>query len=133
MSFRLRTTTEVKEKLQKLHNSTGITPNYLSRLCIALSLLEDGEPEKIKGEPEGLEFNRPTLTGEYDVVYKALIKQYSYQNINEKEYFPDVFNAHLHRGVDLLYQLYEYTGNYERFLEHLLDISFKNLDTVKEN
>lgn len=133
MNFRLRTTLDAKAKLKKLHSSTGLTPNILSRIAIALSLLEDNEPEYIKPDPNGLEFNRPTLTGDHDIVYKSLIKQYSQSNISEREYFPDVFNAHLHRGVNLLYQMYKYTGNYNRFLDSLLEVCFESFESVEEN
>lgn len=128
INFRLRTNSEVGEKLKDLYSSTGLTPNILSRLAISLSLLDEEQPEYIKPDSEGLEFNRPTLTGEYDIVYKSLIKQHHNKDITEKEYFPELFNAHLHRGVNLLYQKYEYTGNYDRFLDSLLDICFQNIE-----
>ena len=127
MNFRLRTTLETKEKLQKLQSSTGLRPNILIRLSITLSLLEDDEPERVNPDTDGMEFNRPTLTGDYDIVYKSLIKQFSNRDVPEQEYFPELFNAHLHRGIDQLYRIYEYAGNYDRFLDSLLELCFESI------
>jgi len=129
ISFRLKTTEETAELLRTLHSSTGLTPNILSRLAIALSLNIQEIPNIIAGENNGIEFNRHTLTGEHDAVYKALIKQHYGKDLSEEEYFPDLFNAHLTRGIKLLYQEYQYAGNYEKLLDNLLGMS---LDNIKE-
>lgn len=130
MSFRLKTTNDTAEKLKFLHNATGITPNILSRIAVAFSLQIESQPEPVQGESNGIEFNRHTLTGEMDVIYKSLIKQHLGRSISERDYFPDLFNAHLTRGIQLVEQEYQYAGNYAKFLDNLLGIS---LDSIKEH
>lgn len=130
MNFRLKTTNATAERLRELHNSTGIKPNVLSRIAIAFSLRVSDQPEIVQGESKGIEFNRHTLTGDLDFLYKSLIKQHLGENISEKDYFPNLFNAHLTRGIELLEQEYQYAGNYDKFLDNLLGMS---IDSLEEN
>lgn len=128
MNFRLRTTTQTATILKSLHSSTGLTPNILSRISISLSLLDPTQPEPVTPESSGIEFNRNTLTGEFDYVYKALIKQHAGKDVPEEEYFPGLFNAHLERGVKLLEIEYKHAGNYQKLLNILIKISEDNLE-----
>ena|SRR5690625_4271446 len=130
INFRLKTTNVTAEGLRELHNSTGVTPNVLSRIAIALSLRVSSQPEFVQGESKGIEFNRHTLTGDLDILYKSIIKQHLGEDISEKEYFPNLFNSHLTRGVELLQEEYQYAGNYNRFLNNLLGMA---LDNFEEN
>ncbi|NMA91050.1 MAG: DNA sulfur modification protein DndE [Amphibacillus sp.] len=127
MNFRLKTTERVADVLKDLHSATGLTPNILARLSISLSLLDPELPDEVQSESNGLEFNRNTLTGEHDYYYKALIRQHAGRQIPEDEYFPNLFNAHLARGVQLLESEYKHAGNYNKFLANLLKMSEDNL------
>jgi|SRR5699024_2343946 len=131
MNFRLKTTNEAATRLKNLQNSTGLTPNVLVRIGISLSLLNPSLPAEVKSESDGLEFNRNTLTGEYDYVYKALIRQHANENITESEYFPGVFNAHLERGVWLLFQEYKLAGNYDKLMNNLIKLGDLNIGVKK--
>ncbi len=127
MNFRLKTTHATATLLKNLQNATGLTPNILARLGISLSLLDPRPPEPVKPDSNGLEFNRNTLTGEMDFVYKALIRQHANRAVPEDEYFPGLFNAHLERGIKLLDSEYKHAGNYNKLLNHLIKISEENL------
>ncbi|MFC0015085.1 MULTISPECIES: DNA sulfur modification protein DndE [Allobacillus] len=122
MNFRLRTSSETGEKLKSLQASTKLTPNILSRLAVSLSLKIEEEPQNEINDTSGLEFNRNTLTGEYDYVYKALVTQHMKKEISDEEFFPDLFNAHLERGISLLENEYRHAGNADRFVSNLLKI-----------
>jgi|SRR5699024_494221 len=123
MNFRLKTTSHTAVSLKKLQNSTGLTPNLLSRIAISLSLIDPEQPEEVQSDSNGLEFNRNTLTGEHDYFYKSLIRQHAKREIPEQEYFPYVFNAHLDRGVKILEQEYKHAGNYDKLLNNLMKLS----------
>jgi len=122
MQFRLRTSKATADRLKTLQNSTGLTPNILCRISVSLSLRESNKISitEIKDQG-GLEFNRNTLTGTYDYVFKALITQYEGREISDEEYFPNLFLAHLERGVKLLENEYLYAGNYEKLIFNLLE------------
>ncbi|MFC2947973.1 DndE family protein [Virgibacillus sediminis] len=127
MNFRLKTTANTGEFLKNLQNSTGLTPNLLARIAISLSVIITDEPEEVSSDSQGLEFNRNTLTGDRDYFYKALIRQHALRDVSEEEYFPNLFNAHLTRGVKLLNEEYKHAGNYDKLLKNLLKLSEENL------
>lgn len=119
MNFRLKTSKETGEKLVALQATTGLTWNILSRLAVSLSLNDPTIPELVENK-SGVEIHRNAMTGENDYVYKALIRQHAQRNVPDEEYFPDLFNAHLERGISLLDNEYKHAGNYEKFLQNLI-------------
>ncbi|ARF14004.1 DNA sulfur modification protein DndE [Sporosarcina ureae] len=121
MNFRLKTSSSTGEKILALQTNTGLTWNILARIAIALSLKDPSLPENVTNRG-GLEIHRNALTGEMDFVYKTIIKQHSQRNVPEDEYFPDLFNAHLERGMAILDNEYRYAGNFEKLLLSLLEM-----------
>lgn len=115
MNFRLKTSKTTGEILKNLNNATGLTWNILSRIAVSLSLNDPTPPELVE-DKNGVDINRNTMTGEYDYIYKAMITQHAGRVITEDEYFPDLFNAHLERGIHLLDGEYKLAGNYEKLL-----------------
>ncbi|MGR9049735.1 DNA sulfur modification protein DndE [Halobacillus faecis] len=122
MNFRLKTSSKTADTLKSLQSTTKLTPNVLSRLAVSLSLKINEEPDTEVEDSSGIEFNRNTLTGEYDYVYKALITQYSQREISDEEFFPKLFNAHLERGITILENEYKHAGNAEKFYHNLMKI-----------
>lgn len=121
MNFRLRTSKQTEELLKKLSDSTGYTWNVLSRIAVALSLKISSEPKQVS-ETSGVDIARNTMTGEYDYIYKALITQHAGRIVSDEEYFPNLFNAHLERGIIILNGEYELAGNTDRFLTNLFKL-----------
>lgn len=119
MNFRLKTSAETGEKLQTLQAATGFTWNVLSRLAVSLSLKDPEIPLPVQ-DKTGVEIHRNAMTGENDYIFKALIRQHAMKNITDEEYFPDLFNSHLERGITILENEYKYAGNNEKFLLNLL-------------
>lgn len=119
MNFRLKTSKLTGEQLVSLQASTGLTWNVLSRIAVALSLKDASIPNPVV-DKTGVDIHRNALTGENDYVIKALIKQHAKRNIKDEEYFPDLFNAHLERGIKSLDNEYKHAGNYEKLLLNLL-------------
>ncbi len=105
MSFnRIRISTDATNKLRFLKARTGLTPNYLCRLALSLSLGEPGLPRLEILDENGQEFNRYTLTGEYDQFLTALLKERLLQDgLDVEADFLPQFKGHLDRGVSLLF------------------------------
>lgn len=120
MNFRLRTSKKTAEKLKNLQDKTRMTPNILSRYAVVLSLRNPEAVINFVRDTSGLEFNRTTLTGSYDFLFKSLIAQHTQKEITDDEYFPDLFNAHLERGISLLENEYDYAGNQEKMIINLM-------------
>lgn len=120
MIFRLRTSAKCQRTLAELQSKTNITPNILCRYAISLSVLEDTpvDIDKVK-DNSGQEFNRQILLGKYDTVFKAIISQKEGRHLADEEYFPVYTKAHIERGVELLKNTYDLSGNKDKFLINL--------------
>ena len=71
--IKLKISSELTQKLRTLKARTGLTPNILCRIGFCLSLNEPGVPDVKKQPEDGMEFNRYTLTGQYDILFLCLL------------------------------------------------------------
>ena len=107
MSFsRLYVSEDVDNKLRVLKMRTGLLPNLLCRMGFCLSLSEPGIPDiQLYSDTEAREFNRYTLTGQYDLFFFALLRErLAEDGLDIEAYLQPQFKAHISRGVGLLYQ-----------------------------
>ncbi len=97
---------EVDLRLRTLKARTGLTPNLLCRLGFCLSLAEPGIPDpQLYADGHAREFNRYTLTGQWDPFFFALLRERLVQDgLDLETDLETQFKAHLSRGVLLLYQ-----------------------------
>lgn len=121
MIFKLRTSKKTQEIFDSIQSSQSLAPYILSKLAISLSLrlskpISDNE---LCSDNNGIELNRQTITGEYDLLYKAIIIVNEGKHISEEDFFPKYVKAHLDRGAILLENEFKY-GN--KFLEHLANL-----------
>lgn len=101
---KIRVSLETDKRLRFLKARTGLTPNLLCRVGICLSLAERTPPDPIDHlDNDGREFNRYTLTGPWDSLFLALIRQDCYERgLPLPDSMEQQLLAHLHRGVLLL-------------------------------
>jgi len=105
MSFnRIRISKSATVRLSMLKGRTGLTPNILCRIGLCLSLSEPSIPDHKCFDENGQEFNRYTLTGEWDVFFMALLKErLLHDGLDlDKDLLPQ-FRAHLNRGAIALF------------------------------
>jgi DNA sulfur modification protein DndE len=103
-SSRIKICNDATMKLRNVQGKTGLTPNVLLRFGFGLSLRDKSILDPKKYPEDGKELNRYTVTGEYDVAFVALLKEWMYRNeieTNNKN-MVDYFQAHLNRGAVLL-------------------------------
>ncbi len=67
----------------------------------------------------GYEFNRYTLTGEHDLVFKALVVQYEQSQLSDNEFFTKHLRNHIERGIAVMYREYKVTNSPSDFLVRL--------------
>ncbi len=96
----------VDMRLRNLKQRTGLTPNLLCRLGLCLSLGEPGVPDVALYEGgQAREFNRYTLTGQWDPLFFALLRQrLNRDGLDLEADLETQFKAHISRGVYLLSQ-----------------------------
>jgi DNA sulfur modification protein DndE len=89
--------------LKTLKARTGLTHQYTCRLAFCLSLAEPGEVDPASYDERGPEFNRYTLTGEWDALLVAYLDEWLLKEPRAAEFEPaDWFRAHVNRGLALL-------------------------------
>lgn len=97
---------DVDQRLRNLKARTGLTPNLLCRLGYCLSLAEKNIPDpQLYAEGQAREFNRYTLTGQWDIFFFAILRERLVQDgLDPETNLEAQFKAHLSRGVLMLYQ-----------------------------
>ena len=103
---RLYVSEDIDNKLRVLKMRTGLTPNLICRMGFCLSLSEPGIPDvQLYSDTQAREFNRYTLTGQYDLFFFTLLRErLSEDGLDTEASLEPQFKAHLSRGVGLLYQ-----------------------------
>jgi len=120
MTFRTRTSKETMEIFEVFARSEHLQPFVLAKLSIALSVRSGFRFSKDSmQDTSGLDLNRQTITGENDLLFKALIEVNEGRYIPDDEYFPDVLKAYLDNGARLLRQEYKYARD---FYVHLVEL-----------
>lgn len=129
MGFRLKTSKRTKEIFEEIGKSSNLKPFALSKIAVSMSLNESTSIEEYENtDTNGLELQRTTVTGEFDIVYKALIETKLGRHIGDDEYYPYFMKLHMDRGAELLYNKYKYAGgNLEKFLTNLLQKGDANI------
>jgi DNA sulfur modification protein DndE len=100
---RVKFSSEASEALNRMKGKTGLTPNILCRIGFCLSLNDPMTPNPKDFPSDGdKEIERQVLTGHWDNMYTALLKErYINENLSEEELLAH-FKAHMNRGVLLL-------------------------------
>lgn len=103
---RLYVNADTDNKLRVLKMRTGLTPNLLCRMGFCLSLSEPGIPDvHLYSDTQAREFNRYTLTGQYDLLFFSLLRErLAEDGLDPEAVLEPQFKAHLSRGVGLIYQ-----------------------------
>lgn len=103
---KLKISADATSKLRSLRQRTGLTPNLLCRIGLAISL-EDGPLGRAPiPDDEGSEFNAYTLTGEYGGLFAAMLRWVEEgpapsAPLSDEELL-NRFRGHIHRGVGAL-------------------------------
>jgi len=100
---RIRLSDELTYRLRDKKARTGLTPNLLCRLGFVLSLADPQIPDPATFDENGLEFNRVTLVGEWELLFDALLVQ----RLIDDELDPDSdflaqYRAHMNRGANII-------------------------------
>lgn len=86
-----------------LKGRTSLTPNILCRIGFCLSLSDPTVPKPENYDENGQEFNRYTLTGEWDKFFIALLKERLLKDgLDPKKDLLPQFRAHINRGAIVL-------------------------------
>ncbi len=124
MNGRLTTSLEIEKKIIELQRLLKLsTKASVMRIAIGLSLKSKTDPRLEYPESEndhgGATYQRVTITGEYDELYRALLIEHINKDVEEKDIFPELMNSHITRGINVLYDEYQLKGNYDKVLDSI--------------
>jgi len=120
MTFKLKTSKRTMDIFKNMEASQNLQPFALSKLAIALSIKRGALSDiEYKTDNEGLEMNRQTIFGEYDLLFRTLVEMVDKRNIAEDNYFPKMVKAHLDRGAILLENEDKYSKEFYNYLCNL--------------
>ena len=126
MIFRLKTSNTTEEIFKELESRTRLKPFTLVKHALAWSIKENISVEGYQSNSNGLDLNRQTITGEYDVYFKLLIEQVESRHLNDEEYFPTFVKSHIDRGAVILLNRYNHAGSLDNYVKNSLGVG----DTV---
>ena len=121
MQFRLRTSKKTEEIYNFILQREHLQPFALAKISISLALnsgFKVGDSPLID-DNDGLDLNRQTITGENDVLFKAMIDLNEGKYIDEEDYFPGYVKQYIDYGAKLLEQEMKYSRN---FYTHLVSL-----------
>ena len=126
MILRLKTKLDTETKLNQLQTLLQLSSKAaVMRICIAYSLRFGKDPRVVDNriikydirEQNGADYNRFTIFGQDEVVYKALMEESLQRKIPDEEFFPELTNAHIERGIVMLYGDVKLAKTKERYLK----------------
>ena len=129
MNLRLKTSLDVESKLTELQSLLQLSSKAaVMRLAIAFSLKIKGDPRITDGKfvhydlkkQNGADYNRFTIFGTDEIVYKAIMQQHLGEFVDDDVFFPELTNAHLSRGIIELNADFKLAKNKEKFIRELL-------------
>jgi DNA sulfur modification protein DndE len=104
---RIRFCDEADQRLRHLKARTTLSANLLRRIGFCLSLDDPTLPDPARyPEDSPREIDRPTLTGQYDALFLALLRERCVKDglPASGKAFEEQFRAHMNRGVLMLFQ-----------------------------
>ena len=126
MIFRLKTSKQTQEIFDELEKRTNYKPYTLVKHAMAWSINEKSSVRDFNSDSDGLDLNRQTITGDYDIYFKVLIEQVEGRHLDDEEYFPKYVKAHIDRGSKILLDMYNHAGNIDKYVQFSLGVG----DTV---
>lgn len=123
MNLRLKTSLDVETKLNELQSFLQVSSRAaVMRLAIGYSLRIKETVDftyNVKNQ-HGNDYNRFTIFGNDELLYKVMMEEHIRSHIEDDEFFPGYTNAHIERGIKELYADYKLYMNREKLLKKIL-------------
>ena len=129
MNLRLKTNIDTEAKLNELQSLLQVSSKAaVMRIAIAYSLRITGDPrlnadEIVKYDVKnqnGADYIRYTIFGNDELLYKLMMEQHLKMHLTDDEFFPELTNAHLNRGIVELQAELKLAKTKEKLLINLL-------------
>lgn len=116
---RVRLSEKATNRLTQLKAKTGLTPNIMARFALCYSLNDPSVPNPAEYDEKGIEINRFTLTGEWDQLIIALLKERCLNDgLDIETDLAAQLRAHINRGTFGIFPLIKGLGDLQSLLTH---------------
>lgn len=122
MIQRIKTSNTVAENLDKIQNKLHLSSKAaILRIAISLSLNDDSGLNLTAKyfTDRGFDISIATLFGEYEVLFRTLIKN-SYKHAIDEQLYVKLIQAHIERGMIKLYGEFATNNQIEDFIDTLV-------------
>ena len=124
MNERLTTNSESEGKIIEVQRFLGFQSKAsIIRICVGISLKDETNPlEVYKHEVlsnDGMNYNRSTLIGEDYEILRLMFSEHLGYEISNNLFFPEMYKAHLIRGINKLYAFYELNKDIDKIFNYL--------------
>ena len=116
MVWKLKTSQKAMEIFKEIDKRFHLKPYVCVKHAIVWSLREFGPIDSFDTDSNGIELNRQTITGDYDIYFKVLIEQVEETQLSETEYFPQYIKAHIDRGAPQFLAMLNHAATLERYV-----------------
>ena len=96
--FRVRISDAATARCRYIKSRTGLMPNILCRIALALSLRERRPVLSESPDLSGQELNAPTLFGEHQRIYELMLEKYCMEHADERD-VAVVIASHVDNGL----------------------------------
>lgn len=119
MKYKMNLSKDAEIILKGITNNFGLTPNIICRYAIVFSLKDD-KPLTFDYDSKGVEFQRYTLTGDFDILIRELIKSKESKYLNDDDYFGSYLKAHIENGLRIMENEVELVGSFDKLVYEMV-------------
>ena len=130
MNLRMKTSLDTETKLNELQSALQLSSKAaVMRISIGYSLRMSDDPRIIDGQEHhydihklnGADYNRFTIFGDDELIYKTLMAQHLKKKVDDDIFFPELTSAHIERGIRELYADYKLMNNKDKLFKYLIE------------
>jgi DNA sulfur modification protein DndE len=121
MADKLKISVETSDKLNHLSARLDLRRNIICRIAIGKSFSMNTRVENgITGDSGGYEFNKTTIMGSEEFIFKAIASNLQGYPLYEDIFFNVIIRNHIERGMAKLFEEYERINSPAEFMKRLI-------------
>jgi len=121
MADKMNLSKETSSKLDHLSARLDLRRNIITRIAIGRSFsMESPVETEVSNDRGGYEFNRPTVMGSDEYIFRAIATNIQGYAISDDIFFNIVIRNHVERGIQSLHDEYNQINSPVQFIERLI-------------
>ena len=123
MGHKLKLSTKSTDYLEFISNKLDLKKFIICRMALSKAIAGDFKSEEYgASDSNGTEFNKSTLLGKHEYLYRALITQEEGRLISEEEFFPELTKKYIEFGLYSMHAEYGVINSPTEFLKRYIEV-----------